>query len=56
MPETATRQARRTTDIVLREQLTKQPLATKVSLLHLLKESIAEDKKKLEEQLKLITN
>jgi len=49
------RKQRRSGDVLLREQLEKQPLPIKVSLLNLLKESIQKDKKDLEDQLKLIT-
>lgn len=39
----------------IKDQLSRQPLKTKVSLLAYLKSSIQEDKKKLEDELKLIT-
>lgn len=49
-----TRAPRRPSSEVLSEQVVKQPLAEKVRLMTILKDSIQEDKKNLEEQLKLI--
>lgn len=49
------RKSRTVTEESLKDQLSRQELKTKVSLLTFLKSSIMEDKKKLEDQLKLIS-
>lgn len=49
-----TRKPRTINETNLQEQIARQPLEAKVSLLKFLQNSIQADKKKLEDQLKLI--